>query len=355
MLKSKPITNAPSFPSYITTKFEATPLPQDTASRNVQARLFNNNAVKTQLTDIMNGIGSLLGVSDGASIRKKGRLRASTIASGGDLTQDVSKNERGKVKDFTSKDQNIQISTLSSPQTAHQAKNTNFSDEGSDDYDAFASRLGNSSDSESGNENKMQRPKQELALEYKRSRTPSFTSSWSPAPSSPKPKRRNLIAAPKSTTFLPSLALGGYISGSDSDHFSVSHLDFGTAEPRKNRRGQQARRQIWEKKFGRNAKHLKGQAQTQDRDQGWDPRAGARSTEGRGKDERRRGRAPVQKGRSGPLSSGANADPIKARATKGENKEKQTEGPLHPSWEAAKRAKEAKKNVAFQGKKLVFD
>jgi hypothetical protein len=28
---------------------------------------------------------------------------------------------------------------------------------------------------------------------------------------------------------------------------------------------------------------------------------------------------------------------------------------LHPSWEAAKKAKEAMKSVSFQGKKLVFD
>jgi hypothetical protein len=361
MLRSKPIITSAAFPSYITTKVEATTLPQDTASRNVQARLFNNNAVKTKLTDIMTGIGSLLGVSDGTSFRKKGRLRASTLAGGGDSAQDSSKNERGTVKGLLLKDRN-NSKILLTPQAAHQAENADISNEESDDYDAFASRVGislGSESTESTNENKTQRRlTHELAIEHARSRTSSCSSSWSPAPStpaSPKPNRPNLMTAPKSTTFLPSLALGGYISGSDSDHSSSSQLGFGTAEPRKNRRGQQARRQIWEKKFGRKAKHLQGQAQSQDRDQGWDPRAGARSADFRGKDGRRRGRGPVQRGRVGPLSSGANADPIKARAPKGENKENQAGGPLHPSWEAAKRAKEAKKSVTFQGKKLVFD
>jgi len=30
-------------------------------------------------------------------------------------------------------------------------------------------------------------------------------------------------------------------------------------------------------------------------------------------------------------------------------------GPLHPSWEAAKKAKEAKQMASFQGKKVVFE
>jgi hypothetical protein len=30
-------------------------------------------------------------------------------------------------------------------------------------------------------------------------------------------------------------------------------------------------------------------------------------------------------------------------------------GTLHPSWEAAKKAKEAKQTAAFQGKKVVFE
>lgn len=39
-----------------------------------------------------------------------------------------------------------------------------------------------------------------------------------------------------------------------------------------------------------------------------------------------------------------------------EQKKAQMEKPLHPSWEAARRAKEQQKaSVPFQGKKIVFD
>ena len=39
----------------------------------------------------------------------------------------------------------------------------------------------------------------------------------------------------------------------------------------------------------------------------------------------------------------------------GDTVPKKDEGPLHPSWEAARKAKEAKTNVTFQGKKVKFD
>lgn len=51
-------------------------------------------------------------------------------------------------------------------------------------------------------------------------------------------------------------------------------------------------------------------------------------------------------------ASGANSDPVRPRT---EKKPKATDGPLHPSWEAAKKAKEQKKSVVFEGKKTVFD
>ena len=160
--------------------------------------------------------------------------------------------------------------------------------------------------------------------------------------------------APKSTTFLPSLSMGGYWSGSNSG----SDIDdtAGKIEVRRNKRGQRARRAINEQKYGRNANHLKNQITT--RDQGWDPRKGAQ-----GEDSRTKGRKGwrgnqvhrtsngYRKGAEKEVSSGANSDPVKFRA-KGNMI---AEGPLHPSWEAAKKAKEMKKPVSFQGKKITFD
>lgn len=360
MLKSKPMSTAPAFPSYICAKIEVASRPQDAASCNVQARLFNTNAVKTTMAEVMSGVGSMLGIPDGTVSRKKGRLRASDIAGGVGLTKNGGTAAREIREGCTIREQKMpQITKLLAPHVTDQVEHA-ISDEGSDEYDVYASRLGSFSDDVWGGESRVQKSlKEGLMVGHKLSRTTSFSSSSSTTPSisaRPNSDRPHIpTAVPKSTTFLPSLTLGGYISDSNSDHSSASKTRLRAPEPRKNRRGQQARRQIWEKKFGQNAKHLQRQARSQDRDRGWDPRAGARPADDRSRGKRERGQGPIRKGRAGPLSSGANADPIKARPTKGESKEQQAERPLHPSWEAAKRAKEATKGVAFQGKKLVFD
>ncbi|EKM60402.1 uncharacterized protein PHACADRAFT_246291 [Phanerochaete carnosa HHB-10118-sp] len=57
--------------------------------------------------------------------------------------------------------------------------------------------------------------------------------------------------------FLPSLAVG--FTRGDSDESDLSDAEVARAEggARKNRRGQRARRTIWEKKYGKNANHFK--------------------------------------------------------------------------------------------------
>ena len=346
---------APAFPSYISAKIEAASRPTDISSRNVQARLFNTNAVKTTMAEVLSGVGSMLGIPNGTVSGKKGRLRASELGRAGESAKsgDIF---AGEIKESNiKKEQNMhQINKFSKPHNADRVKIAH-SDEGSDDYDAYASQLGSSSDNASTEADRARESlKEEMIVDQNFSRATSFSSSYSTSPSIPAyshPGRSNVpTPVSKSAAFLPSLTLGGYISDSDSDHSVASEAP----EPRKNRRGQRARRQIWEKKFGHNAKHLQRQAGSQDRDRGWDPRAGARPAHDRIKGKREKAQAPIRRGRAGPLSSGANADPIKTRPIKGESKEKQAAGPLHPSWEAAKRAKEATKGVAFQGKKLVF-
>ncbi|KAI9765013.1 MAG: hypothetical protein M1835_007469 [Candelina submexicana] len=118
--------------------------------------------------------------------------------------------------------------------------------------------------------------------------------------------------------------MGGYWSGSESAEEDTGTVD---VAPRKNRRGQQARRAIWEKKYG------------QSRDQGWNPRSGAI------RDTRRQPRLKALQ------ASGANSDPIKPRPGAQNGVEKA----LHPSWIAAKKAKEKKQSAPFQGTKVVFD
>ena len=119
-------------------------------------------------------------------------------------------------------------------------------------------------------------------------------------------KTQASISQQQGTTFLPSLTMGGYWSGSESAE------DFEEA-PRKNRRGQRARRQIWEQKYGTKANHLKNQ-------------------------KTRRSQVNEYKPVRQPVEKQAVVE----------------DKPIHPSWEAAKRAKE-QKQAQFQGKKMVFD
>jgi len=165
-----------------------------------------------------------------------------------------------------------------------------------------------------------------------------YSDSEDEVPQSPPPKAKKKKATTKLTTdstFLPTL-MGGYISGSES----ASDIDI--APPtKKNRRGQRARQAIWEKKFGEKAKHLK----KDERDVGWDPRRGAVDTDGK----------PWKKGIRNPLEKKSRQDGEQRPAETRPKPKPQDTGPLHPSWEARKKAKEMQETATFQGKKVVFD
>ncbi|KAH6679036.1 Bud-site selection protein [Halenospora varia] len=193
--------------------------------------------------------------------------------------------------------------------------------------------------------------------------SPSPTRSPSPPPtkrSKPSASSKAPAAPPKQTTFLPTL-YGGYFSGSES----ASDID--DARPvqpvRKNRPGQMARRAIAEKKFGTGANHIKkGQPRVAEmgkagrekgkggKDDGWDARKGAKESTGsrfgrdRGSGFRGTGDNAIPQGEGGGKFGGK----------RGMGK-KDDAGPLHPSWQAAKKAKDEKKSAQFTGKKVVFD
>lgn len=145
-----------------------------------------------------------------------------------------------------------------------------------------------------------------------------------------------------SSAFLPALNHANYLPGSESE---ASDLD---EAPRKNRRGQRARQKIAELKYGAKAKHLEKQS----RNQGWDAKRGAVSDDRRGKGS---------KSGRGPQQSGGNAEPLGDKKKKNGGVKRDDKGELHPSWQAAKLAKE-KKQIKIdlrapqgQGKKVVFD
>ncbi|KAL7787906.1 Bud-site selection protein, partial [Trichoderma ceciliae] len=158
-------------------------------------------------------------------------------------------------------------------------------------------------------------------------------------------------ARPGDSTFLPTL-MGGYISGSES----ASDIE----APPKKRRGQRARQAIWEKKYGANAKHLQEAATKGGRDAGWDMKRGAVGPEdqGRGKPWKQGGRLPARPAgrdeRGYSQGRGGNAHQEGRAAPAPKPIKKDNEGPLHPSWEARKKAKEQQKTATFSGEKIVF-
>ena len=179
-------------------------------------------------------------------------------------------------------------------------------------------------------------------------------------PRNSKPAKEKSV--PNASTFLPGLSHAAYISGDES----ASSLD---EKPRKNRRGQRARQKIAEAKYGKAAKHI----EKNERKQGWDAKRGAVSSEGARPGNRRDRRAAERgmkaKGGRGPVISGENAAPLGKRRGEGgvpaaggvkKGPKKDDTGPLHPSWAAAKAAKESKKlkidlGGAKAAKKITFD
>ncbi|KAI8950300.1 Bud-site selection protein [Xylaria longipes] len=177
------------------------------------------------------------------------------------------------------------------------------------------------------------------------------------------------------STFLPSL-MGGYISGSES----ASDVD--VAPPtRKNRRGQRARQAIWDKKYGEKAKHH--QKEKDPRDMGWDMKRGAVDDGDMSKPWKKGIHNPFEKNSihpdrqrqmhhdGDPQAKGKGfRDTQERRPPRQQDRNQSFEeekpkprppptrddtGPLHASWAAAKKAKEASQKVEFQGKKVTFD
>ena len=254
-----------------------------------------------------------------------------------------------------------------------------------EDYNNYDSRLGNSSDDESHVsevdifDDEHGGALQGVPVSHDTCRvvapSSSASSSGSPSPSPslstsppPQPSSKTKLSRSNSTTFLPTLS-GGYWSGSEGSNEDENEVeDLSTMKPRKNRRGQQERRAIWEKKYGANANHVKKQGiagSKPSRDEGLDPKRGARGGNtrgGRGGRVSGKVNGTGRGGSRGMIRSGPNSDPVNGarqngRVIKDSMNKKSAEGPLHPSWEAKKRAKEKAGNtmVAFQGKKVTFD
>lgn len=324
----------------------------------MHGRLFKSTPVKNVMPDIMNGIRKLLGVedaparkSDKSATKKDAPKKGKSTARQDDISGSEDEEEEPKKSRKPSTNKDL---------TAESADAEDMSVSGDEDYDSedlaqFDARLapGSDSEDESGSDDD-----DEHAHKHDLGDDISDSISCSPPPDfsaedSPPPKKAKGAKASKepvqSTTFLPSLTMGGYWSGSEEEATD----DDGAAGPpkRKNRMGQQARRALWEKKYGARANHVQEEMKKQkrSRDSGWDTRKGATGGDRRGRGERGGFGAGRFQNRYDDRSGAG-----QSHANKPRGPPKDT-GPLHPSWEAKRKLKEQASTATFQGKKVKFD
>lgn len=323
------------------------PIPNDSASLNVVARLCNSNPVKEVMPGILEELQRAAGIAVERSAQgKKKRVRAKDLEEAGKKDEGVKKAKAIKAPALEEPDE-----SMSGEDGAAEV----VSGDSEDDFADFDARIAPSDSGSDDEDVDIASLERKLAREGHASKPPRYdpaadlslsdaSDSQSPSPE-PQKAASKQAAKPKASAFLPSLSLGGYISGGTDDSEPESDPD--VAPPRKNRRGQRARQQIWEKKFGQKAKHLEnGGKKANDRSAGWDMKRGATDGKRGGRGGGRGGRGG---GRGGRDFAGGERPPAK-------KKHNDDAGPLHPSWEAAKKAKEAKeKPVAFSGKKTTFD
>ncbi|KAK2761606.1 hypothetical protein FQN54_001434 [Arachnomyces sp. PD_36] len=346
--KTKRIAESPAFAELAPKKHEEPS--KDPAVCNVTARLFNSNPVRDVMPGIMGGIRNILGLDDAGAAGKQKGAKNTVLENGKGESTARKERQRSPAQDQALSDDDISMS-----------------DADDIDLSQYNTRLAPSgSESDGGDmDDQVAVPRQgryDPAADLSLSPSPSEDESEDSLPATAVKTGRKMPKEdqPSSTTFLPSLMMGGYWSGSESGDDDIDGAD--VAPKRKNRMGQQARRQLWEKKYGSGAKHLQKQKQNESksRDHGWDARKGASSRDDfRGKRGRGRGggfgsgrssREDRKPGKEQGTSS--NAEPIGQRKPSAKDL---AQKPLHPSWEAAKKTKEQKGQVAFQGKKVVFD
>lgn len=335
MAKTKRIAQTPEFEQLKNSTSVSLAGPQNPAEANVIARLFKSNPVKKELPPIISSLRATFGLDDAPqTATKQNDKERKTKDKSADSEGDVSESE----SDASESD--------ASRSAKHQAVDGDISMDDasvvSAEYSRFNGRLASSDEdsaSDVSHEEVSPRKRYDVAEAMSlSSESPSRSSSESPPPS--KSKGRKKIKQPKDTTFLPSL-MAGYWSGSES----AEDVDV-APKKRKNRMGQKARRALWEKKYGQNANHIRKEKEKNksNRDQGWDLRRGATDESGD------RGRKP--KGRKSESKSKPQGSDDASKPTKAPAKE---EKPLHPSWEAARKAKEKSTQATFQGKKITFD
>jgi hypothetical protein len=324
----------------------------DTATLNVLARLYKVAAVKKVVDDTVEQLKAIFAPSDAATPtingdKKEPKKRKAEAQKDADTEMlDVSDEEGDPYAVFNAR--------IAAPSSGEDGSEGSVSDderppsigdserEHDPEDDLEAESSSEEAEEFSGGESEAS-DDEDMAIDRRIAPPSDASDSDSDSIAQPTKKTRTkaLPAQPTSSAFIPSLSHAAYIAGSDSDASDLS----ASFAPRKNRRGQRARQKIAEAKFGAKAKHIANPANNR----GWDAKRGAVPD--------------VPRGGYGPVISGENAIPLggKEVVVKEKKAERDDKGDLHPSWQAAKLAKEKKaikidlSSKGGMGKKVVFD
>ncbi|KAI0072861.1 Bud-site selection protein [Panus rudis PR-1116 ss-1] len=234
-------------------------------------------------------------------------------------------------------------------------------------------------DSEDDSDSDSRKPKSKPPTNTTKSQTAK------PSATAPKPKASSKPTATPtaSSTFLPSLSVGFTRGDSDASDIDEAEINAADGGVRKNRRGQRARRAIWEKKYGKNANHVKKQFEEAPQRGG----SGGKNQQQRGPQNQYQNRKGGHGGQGRVDSAPSNSQGkcidlsyplLHARSSQSDTnnhchfrsggvveknpkpyeKKADKDKPLHPSWEAKRKLKEKLNpsidNVVPMGKKIVF-
>lgn len=340
MIKTKRIAESPGF-QQLQASEALRAGPSSPAEANVTARLFSSNPVKQVMPGIMSDIRGVLGIDEKDKRKDK------------EQSGQESRDTQSKNGGVDGRRQKVSNGLHLGESADGLATDSDISTSSSDGENVKANPGAAKTPSASS------APKHKSDTESESDSDSASSAGHISQKSKAKVKAKSAPIENPTTTFLPTL-MGGYWSGSESDASDNDDEAARIQPPRKNRPGQQARRALWEKKYGSGANHVKKEQQKteqekQGRDSGWDVKRGA-TGEGDRKSTKRDSKhktAPNDRGSKGQGRGRTFGDGERDKR-RPQPQKPQDNKPLHPSWEAAKKAKE-QRHANFQGKKITFD